>query len=1059
MNRNSERIGEKRASQSRHNPREVEDSLQACRSKAEIPLCGAAGVFNTEEQTQEQQEKSKLDSDVLVIGAGLSGLTAAFDLVENGRTVLLVESSAAHGGFLTLLDRQFSTDSCGFCQILPRSPDGAEFCLKSTIHHPMIDFRPSTAVEGVEGGPGDFTVVLNRRATGVDPDRCTHCGRCVGACPVSYPDPIQSGVVVRKAIGGRAPVCTPSDLEIDWNHCTRCKACVDACPEGAINLEPVDVKEERRVKAVVLATGFRFYDPSPHREYGYGRYKNVVTTLELERLIGKSLLEGHEAVRRPSDGRVPSRIAWIQCVGSREEKRNYCSSVCCMISLKEARRCRQLLPDAHLEIFYMDLRTCGKGYESYLNEARERGILFTRGRPGEILEKDGELRLYVEDANGGWREDPFDLVVLSAGFEAHPETKRLAQILGISLDADGFLPQQPGSLSRTEKEGVYVAGAASEPRDIPESVMQAHEAAALAAAIAAPSQVSGLTGSTTTDLLDEDLRTMVVLCDCSGTLSEGIDREAIGERIKAEPGVAGVKFYSRLCHKEDLESLARDIQESSANSLVVGGCTPRWLNQRLRRIFTDGSLDPNLVQVVNLREQVAWALDKPNTTAQAEAQLHAALARCREYRLLPKPAAIPDLQSEVLIVGGGPAGLSAALSLSAMGHPVTLVEKENQLGGNLRSLHYGLDPLFQPEKILEDLIKRIQESKGVKVQTGTVVGGVRGRPGSYTATLKGGEGKEEEKSFGSVIVATGARPNQPEVFHYGKDPRVLTQKDLESALFDKSLDPKSLRALVMIQCAGSRNEEHPYCSRICCGSALKNALRLLDGNPDLRIIVFYRDLRAFGLMERQYREAREKGALFVPFEPDRPPVVEIAENVLTVTGHDPIAGVTIRFQPDRVVLSTGVVPDVPLPLLHGLGVTADREGFLKEANPKFRPLDLVDGAYGCGMALGPSFVGEAMAQGCGAAIRASSFLRRIKRPAALQTATVQKSRCSACGLCVAACPFQAREIDEEAGHAVVHAELCQGCGSCAAVCPNDAAQMMGGSDRQILSVIDALLEA
>ncbi|MBN2032641.1 MAG: CoB--CoM heterodisulfide reductase iron-sulfur subunit A family protein [Deltaproteobacteria bacterium] len=1018
--------------------------------------------MNSEDRAQDPQEMSTLDSDVLVIGAGLSGLTAAFDLVENGRTVLLVESAAAHGGYLTLLDRQFSTDSCGFCQILPRTPGGAEFCLKSMMYHPMIDFFPSTTVEGVEGKVGAFSVKLKRHATGVDAELCTHCGRCIEVCPEVYPDPLQAGMAGRKAIGSRAPVSSPSNIEIDWEHCTRCKACVDACPEGAIRLDAEDVAETRKVGAIIVATGFRLYDPSSKLEYGYGRFRDVVTTLELERLIGKSLLEGHEAIVRPSDGAPPSRIAWIQCVGSREEKRNYCSSVCCMISLKEARRCRQLLPDAHLEIFYMDLRTCGKGYESYLNEAKDMGIRFTRERPGEVLNRDGELLLQVEDQDGGWREQPFDLIILSIGFEAHPETLRLAQMLGISLDSDGFLSAHPGFLSRTEKEGVYMAGAASEPRDIPESVIQAHEAAALAASIAPATKQHG-EGPTVplTDLLDQDLRAMVFLCDCSGTLTERLGGEILRTSIEKEPGVVTVGLHSRLCHKEGLETLAKAIHETEANALVVGACTPRWLNQRLRQVSEETGLDPNLVQVVNLREQGAWSQGEASAegAAAAEAQLRAALARCREYRILPRPVEGRDREAQVLVVGGGPAGMSAALSLSELGHAVTLVERESKLGGNLQWIHYGLGDNFEPEKILGDLLHAVQETPGVKVLTETTVADLRGRPGAYRAVLKGSEGQETDKEFGAVVVATGAVVNRPELFHYGKDTRILTQRDVETSLSENSLDPKSLLEVVMIQCVGSRDKEHPYCSRICCASALKNALKLLDGNPGLRVVIFYRDLRAFGLMERDYRKAREKGAIFVPFEPEAPPVVEIGEDGPTVTAYDPIAGLTICFHPDRIVLSTGFIPDAPSALLDRLGLAADPEGFLKEANPKFRPLDLCDGVYGCGTALGPAFLPEAMAQGRGAAVRASGFLRRMQRPAVLHTATVQASRCSACGLCVEVCPFHARELDEDLGHAVVYAELCQACGACAAICPNDAAQLVGGTDRQILSVIEALMEA
>lgn len=1006
-------------------------------------------------------ESSTMDADVLLIGAGLSGLTAAFDLAEAGRRVLLVEGSGGHGGTLTLLDRQFPTDSCGFCQILPHTPREAEACLKSILDHSRIVFWPSTAVAGVDGSAGDFTVRLRRKATGVDMTRCTRCGRCIEACPETYPDPLHGGVITRKAIGYRAPVCAPSEIAVDWERCTRCGACVEICPEEAVNLDAQDREEMASVGAIVVATGFRLHDPSDRQEYGYGRFPDVITTLELERLLGKALLEGREEVRRPSDGGEPSRIAWIQCVGSRDEDHNYCSSVCCMISLKETRIIREMLPHAHLEMFYMDLRTCGKGYEAYLNEAKDMGVQFTRGRPGEVFLRDGQLLLQVEGPDGTWREEAFDLVILSVGFEPSDETRRLAGLLGIPLDQDGFLQPEPGSLSRTGRDGIYVAGAAAEPRDIPEAVMQAHESATLAASHSRPPAEEAVPVDTpVTDPMEEDLRVLVALCDCAGTLVSSLDWEALRAHLEAEPHVVEVRMNTHLCLEGGLRDLHRDLRESKVNALVVGACTPRWLHARLRAVLSQAGLDPNLVQIANLREQGAWAHGEAvaETTNRVEAELRAALARCREYRPFPRLSGTAPCP-EVLVVGGGPAGISAALALSELGHGVTLVERAAELGGNLRWLHYGLDPKFRPQRLLEDLLNALRAASDIQVLTETSVQKLRGRPGAFQISLMGADGRNEERSFGAVVLATGARMHRPNVFHYGEDPRILTQRDLETALASHTLDPKALQEVAMIQCVGSRDAEHPYCSRICCAAALKNTLRLMTANPELRVLVFYRDIRAFGTLERYYGKAREQGAIFVSFEPTDPPVVEIRDGDLTLTAFDPVVGLRVRFRPDHVILNTGLVPEAPADLLNFLDLAPNFEGFLPEVNPKFRPLDLRDGVYACGLALGPSFLGEAMAQGRGAAIRASAFLEGLKRPAPYLGARVQASRCSACGLCVAACPFDARELDEELGYAVVHPELCQACGTCAGICPNDATQLVGGADRQVLSAIDALMEA
>lgn len=998
------------------------------------------------------------ETSVLVVGAGSAGLSAALDLAEVGRRVVLVDQALSHGGAVTVLDRQFPTDSCGFCQLLPRDPANVEGCLKSMLSHPGIDFLPHTEVEAVSGQAGRFQVTLRRKATCVDPERCTHCGRCMEACPEVYPDPLHGSVLSRKAIGYRTPICAPSHIGVDRQRCTGCVACVSACPENAIFLDAQDRLEERTVGAIILATGFRLYDPSHHPELGYGRFQDVVTTLEFERLVAKAWLEGKQGIFRPSDRSVPKRIAWVQCVGSREVAHNYCSSVCCMISLKEARMAKRLLPDSTVQIFYMDLRTCAKGYDSYLEEAKAMGIIMSRGRPSEVFARKGQLFLQVEDEEGELREEPFDLIVLSVGLESSAETRALAQKLGIALDQDGFLSPEPGTLSKTSRQGVYMAGAACEPRDLPETVVQAHEAAAMAASHTSPSpSEAGRIPVASLDPKEEEIRTLLVLCDCSGTLGSRLDLEILSRSLLSESGVVSVRRSSRLCLRDGLERLREDLQESRANALVIGACTPRWLLGRLKGSLASAGLDPHLVELVNLREQCAWAHQEKFRDSSL-AQLRAALEKIRAHA--PFGQAVPPRPPHrgVLVLGGGPSGMAAALALSELGYDATLVEKEEDLGGNLNFLRYGLTPELQPKGLLHGLLQKLESSPRVRILRSATLRHLKGRPGHFTAEVFFREGGSEPLVFGSLILATGGTMVVPGSYLYGEHEGVITQRELELALFDGTLKPEALGEVVMIQCVGSRDQHRPYCSRTCCASALKNALRLLEANPKARVFVLYRDLRAFGTMERHYRKAREAGGLFVPFDPGNPPRVSAPDGRLEVSFWDPIVGSWVRLRPDKVVLSVGIVPTVPGELLENVGLAADPLGFLAEENFKFRPLDLADGIYGCGMALGPAFLGEAMAQGRGAAMRAVAFLEALQRKALGPGARVQPSRCSACGLCVEACPFNAREQDQELGHAVVHGGLCQACGTCVAVCPNDASQLLGFSDKQALCAIEALME-
>lgn len=1006
-------------------------------------------------------DDSLTDADVLVIGAGVAGITAALDLAESARKVLMVDQALAHGGTMILLDKQFPTDSCGFCQLLPTDPQTAQGCLKSLLAHPGIIFLPSTEVAEVEGRPGEFRVRLRRKATCVDPARCTNCNKCLEACPESYPDPLHGGVIMRKAIGYCSELCTNSQLGVDRERCSRCGACVRACPQEAICLDAQDTWEERTCRAIVVATGFRLHDPSDHPELGYGRFPDVVTSLEFERLMARGWAEGRNQLRRPSDQETPARIAWIQCVGSREVAHNYCSSLCCMISLKEARMARELLPEAELEIFYMDLRTCGKGYERYLEEAKSLGIRMTRGRPSEVIRRKGGLYVQVEEEEGRWREDPFDLVVLAVGVEAAPETRRLAQMLGIPLDQDGFLIPEPGSLSRSAREGVYLAGAACEPRDIPETVAQAHEAAALAAAHSVP-QYRAVQEIATPRFVgeEEELRILAVLCDCSGTLRESLQAQELRAALLGQGDVVEVFWASALCKEKGLEALRERLSSSGANAVLVGACTPRWLQKKLENLMVGLGVLPQNLQLVNLREQCLWAHrdDMESLRDSSLGQLKAALERLRVGTSKGEALCPEGPEPRVLVVGGGPAGISAALALAQMSREVTLVEKEKELGGNLRWLCYGLNPEFHPQRLLQSSLDQLLQAKQAKVLMGTVVARLGGRPGHFRAVLVGPEGTAKEERFGAVVLATGGRILRPASYLYGEHQGVMTQRELETALFEGSLKAGELKEVVMIQCVGSRDQEHPYCSRVCCAAALKNGLKLLEANPKLRLLVLYRDIRAFGTLERYYRKIREAGALFMPFDPSEPPQVKVHQGRLQVSFWDPLVGIRVLMSPDKVVLSAGVVSVLPKELLGSLRIKPDGEGFLEARNPKFRVLDLAEGIYGCGMALGPAFLDEAMAQGRGAAMRAEAFLEGMRRKGISVGARVSPSRCSACGLCVEACPVQARELDPEKGHAVVYGGLCQACGNCVAVCPNDASQLWGASDKQTLWAIEALME-
>jgi heterodisulfide reductase subunit A len=1059
-------------------------------------------------------EGPRRKAEGLVIGAGLAGMTVAHHLAEWGAHTVLIDRAPFIGGAFLLLDHTFTTDSCGLCIALPRQPS---YCptIASELH-PQITARPLTTLAALEGQSPHFVARLHVEPRYVDPELCNNCGACAAVCPVTV-EPTDAGrrpggcwfdsAGRRKAIYPPPPRAVPFAYALDPDACTRCGACVEICPTGAIDLGALPSEEQLEVSTVVLAPGFDAFDAARAAEYGWGRCTNVLTSLEFERLLNRSGPTGGR-VLRPSDGQPPRRIAFIHCVGSRSEAlgRPYCSTSCCMITAKQVGLTREVAPETDLTVFTMDVRTTGKGYERYFQRvAALPGVTYRRGRPAAVheLPDSQSLRLLTPDG-----EEVFDLVVLAVGMGPAESVRGLADGAGVALDRWGFILPGEGGPGTTSRPGVSVAGSALAPADVPETVTQAEAAAALAAAQGvvppktddvgalsgavaaagaspAPSGGSLETESEAMRLLDQPPRIGVFLCTCHGALEETLDFATLSAAATELRGVDQVQRLDASCEGPGLDTIARAVAEHDLNRIVVAGCSPHLYADRLDALMSRLGLPPRLLARANIREGAAWAFADNGrrgdgsavATAVARGAVTMAVAGLREtpYRPL-RLAAWQDSAPRVLVLGGGLAGMTAALTLSDLGVDCDLVERSAQLGGNLHDSVRTLDGI-DARALLSDSVARVRQADRVRVWTETELVGWTGVRGDFQAQIQMPD-KVRRERYGALIVATGAEPATTSEYLYGQHPGVVTQRELESRLADWEASdvghirspaaPGELRSVVMIQCVGSRDENHPYCSRVCCAHAIKNALAIKALDPAVEVSVIYRDIRTMGTRELYYQQARRMGVRFLRYEgatgadgePPARPVVDVADDGrLAITVHDTLYDQTVGLEADLVALSTGIVPSRAdnARLAEMLEVELDEDGFFSEAHPKMRPTDFAhSGIFLCGMAYGPRFIVESMAQARAAALRAALVVAQPSQ-ARPELATVEQKLCSYCGLCVSACPYGARVLDEDERFARVIDHLCQGCGVCVAVCPNGASRQPAFEAVQALAMVDAAL--
>jgi heterodisulfide reductase subunit A len=847
--------------------------------------------------------------------------------------------------------------------------------------------------------------------------------------------------------------------------------CVKACAAGAVCHDQQAEEHEIAVGSVILTPGFEEFQASLRGEFGHGRYANVLSSVQFERMLSAAGPTGGH-VERPSDGGEVRKIAFIQCVGSRDAARGngYCSSICCMSATKEA---MVALEHAHgqkldVSIFCMDVRAFGKEFDNYVNRARdEHGVKYIRAIPSRVVEMPGTRtpRVRYFDQAGVEQQQEFDLVVLSVGLRVPPSVREMAGRLGLDLNQFGFAQTERLSPQATSQPGIYVAGAFQEPKDIPESVAQASAAAACAM-----DQLASARGNLIQrheypwerDTADESPRVGVFICHCGHNIASVIDVERVAGRAAKMPNVFHAEASLYTCSDTNQQHIKDAINKHRLNRLVVASCSPRTHEILFQETLRESGLNQYLFAMTNIRDQCSWVHKDDPVAATDKAVDLMSMAVARARHLKPLETGQLPVTASALIIGGGLAGMTAALAIADQGFDVHLVEKEAALGGNLRHVHTTLEGA-DVQSYLRGLVAKVESHPKIHVYVNSTPASIAGHVGNFKSVLNVA-GRELPISHGVVIVSTGGEERPTALYLHGRNPHVTTQSQLEAALAGGILPPelsaKPNPTVVMIQCVESRNDEHPYCSRICCSEAVKNALEIKRRLPRATVAVLGRDIRTYGFRELYFQQAREAGVLFVRHPEKSDPLVVEDGGKLKVTVHDGSSNRDLVLRPDLLVLSTGIAPAAGNPALSGLlrsALTAD--GFFLEAHPKLRPVDLAnEGEFLCGLAHSPRSIDETIAQAQAAAGRATTILSKAYLEIPGQVARVNPVDCVACATCVKVCPYGAPMIND-LHKAEIQGAMCMGCGSCAAACPARTITLQHQEDGALVAMLDELLVA
>ncbi len=920
----------------------------------------------------------------------------------------------------------------------------------------------------LQGTAGNFTASLTQHPRRVSLDKCISCGLCAEKCPKKVANAYDEGLSKRKAIYIDYAQAVPLKYSIDPEHCIyikkkRCKLCEKICPTGAIDFDDKPIEKTLHVGAVILTLGSQAYDPGRWDTYGYKKSKNIVTTLEMERVLSASgPYEGH--LVRPSDKKPPKKVAWLNCIGSRDEHigaHGYCSGVCCTNSIKGAIMAKDHIKTLDAAIFFIDIRTYGKDLERYYNYAKnDLGVRFIKSKITSItpMNAEGNHVLRYIDAFGRKKEEEFDMVVLSVGLMIPEKSKAIAKELDIDINQYGFANTTSFLPVETTRPGVYVCGAFQAPKTIPSAVIDASAASGMVGSLLTESrwiETKTIEVVKERDIRGEPPRIGIFVCCCGTNIAAYVDVPAVVAYAKTLPYVVFAQQNLFSCSQDTQDEMAQIIKDQKLNRVVVAACTPKTHEPLFQNTVAKAGLNKYLFEMANIRNQCSWVHQSSMELATKKAKDLVKMSASKATLFKPLPEPEMTVNQQVLIVGGGVAGLEAGKILSQQGYVTYVIEKKGRLGGQTKKLYKTWKGEFIKD-YFEQLMDEVDDESHLLYWLNADILEVEGSIGNFRTTIVS-NGQKRILDHGVVIIASGASQYIPREHLYGQSPQVMTSLELEQA-FNKSTDFSSHNTIAFLQCVGSRNEEHPYCSKVCCTQSIKNAIIFKEMDPQKEIYIIYRDIRAYGMRENLYRKARDLGIHFIRYNYEIGFNVSQNKGKLTLEFTDTVLRRQMTLQADLLVLAAAVTSMEKNPLAKLFKVSQNADNFFNEAHVKLRPNDFAtDGMFLCGMAHGPKTVGESIAQAQAAAARAVTVLSQERISLQGTVAYVDPACCSKCGVCVSICPYYAPMFDFRTKKARIQNTLCKGCGLCVASCRSGAINLNGFETSEIMNMITSVL--